>query len=59
MPDLVLTKSLIVLGRIIVVPGELSWIEMLVLKARSLIPLTRFLGFVWLIAAGFVMPDAS
>jgi hypothetical protein len=51
-------KWLVVFGLVIAAAGELSWIEILVPKALFLIPLTRFLGFVWVIAAGFTMPDA-
>jgi hypothetical protein len=33
-----------------------GWINLVVSKALFLVPLTRFPGFVWLIAAGFAMP---
>jgi hypothetical protein len=41
-------------GRVI---GELSWLDILFPKALLLIPLIRFPGFVWLIAAGFALPN--
>jgi hypothetical protein len=49
----VLPKWLIVFGLALALVGELSWISMLVPQAGVLIPLARWPGFVWLIAAGF------
>ena len=54
-----LPKWIVVLGLVLAVVGELSWFEMLTTKAILLIPLTRFPGFVWLIAAGFALPKRS
>jgi hypothetical protein len=51
-----LPKWIVILGLIVAVIGELSWFEMLTPKVLMLIPLTRFPGFVWLIAAGFALP---
>ena len=51
-----LPKWLAVTGVVIAVVGELSWLDILFPKALPLIPLTRFPGFVWLIAAGFWLP---
>lgn len=45
-----------VLGLVLAVIGELSWFSLIVPGAGVLIPLTRFPGFVWLIAAGFALP---
>jgi hypothetical protein len=50
---------LVVFGLALAVIGELSWISLFVPKALFLIPLTRFPGFVWLIAAGFALPKAA
>jgi hypothetical protein len=36
----------------VAVAGELSWFEILNVKLLPLIPLTRFPGFAWMIAAG-------
>ncbi|HEX4310452.1 MAG TPA: hypothetical protein VHZ25_10515 [Acidobacteriaceae bacterium] len=36
--------------------GELSWLNLILPKAVFLVPLTRFPGFIWLIAAGFLLP---
>jgi hypothetical protein len=44
---------IVILGLVVAVTGELSWFEILNVKLLPLIPLTRFPGFVWMIAAGF------
>ena len=51
-----LPKWLIVFGLVIAVIGELSWFDLVTPKALPLIPLTRFPAFLWLIAAGFLLP---
>ena len=51
-----LPKWLVVLGLVIAIAGELSWLNLLSSKALVLIPLTRFPGFVWLIAVGITLP---
>jgi hypothetical protein len=51
-----LPKWIVILGLIVAVIGELSWFEMLAPRVVALIPLTRFPGFVWVIAAGFALP---
>ena len=51
-----LPRWLIVIGVIIAVAGELSWLAMIFPSLLFLIPLTRFPGFLWLIAAGFLLP---
>jgi hypothetical protein len=38
---------------------ELSWFSMVIPAALSLIPLTRFPAFVWLVAAGFLLPKSA
>jgi len=50
-----LPKWVILLGLFVAVVGELSWFEMLTVKLLPLIPLTRFPGFIWIIAAGFTV----
>jgi hypothetical protein len=52
-----LPRWLIVFGLAIAVAGELSWLDLISPKALPLIPLTRFPAFIWLIAAGFLMPS--
>ncbi|MGB9029465.1 MAG: hypothetical protein WCC27_05015 [Acidobacteriaceae bacterium] len=51
-----LPRWVTVLGIVLGLVGELSWLALLFPKAVILIPLTRFPGFVWLIAAGFLLP---
>jgi hypothetical protein len=51
-----LPKWLVVLGIGLGVIGELSWFSLVIPKALFLIPLTRFPGFIWMIAAGFALP---
>jgi hypothetical protein len=52
-----LPRRIVWLGIAIAVVGELSWISMILPGAKFLIPLTRFPAFVWLIAAGFALPN--
>jgi hypothetical protein len=49
-------KWLAVAGVIIALIGELGWFEILSPRLLPLIPLTRFPGFVWMIAVGFALP---
>jgi hypothetical protein len=51
-----LPKWLVVFGLLLFVCGELSWLNLVFPKTLFLIPLTRFPGFVWLIATGFLLP---
>jgi len=52
-----LPKWLIVFGVIISIIGELSVLYLVIPNALHLIPLTRFPGFVWMIFAGFKLPN--
>lgn len=54
-----LPKWLVGFGLVLAVIGELSWLHLVFPKLLFLIPLTRFPGFVWLIATGFMMPKAA
>src|SRR6267378_7571165 len=54
-----LPKWLVVFGLMLAVIGELSALALVVPNALFLIPLTRFPGFVWLIAAGFALPKTQ
>ncbi len=47
-----------ILGLVLAVCGELSWLSIELRPALILIPITRFLGFVWMIAVGFALPTA-
>jgi hypothetical protein len=51
-----LPKWLVVFGLLLAVCGELSWLNLVFPKTLFLITLTRFPGFVWLIATGFLLP---
>jgi hypothetical protein len=51
-----LPRWLTIFGIVLGICGELSWLNLIVPKAVFLIPLTRFPGFVWLIAAGILLP---
>lgn len=53
-----LPKWIVGLGLLLAVAGEVSWLSLVLPKAIFLIPLVRFPGFVWLIAAGFALPRA-
>ncbi len=54
-----------ILGLVLAGIGELSWLNFEFPRALLLVPLTRFPGFVWIIAVGFALrsslrkPDAS
>jgi len=51
-----LPKWVVVLGLVLAGVGELSALSLVIPGALYLIPLTRFPGFIWLIAAGFKLP---
>jgi hypothetical protein len=51
-----LPRWLVVFGLLLAVAGELSWLHLVIPRALFLIPLTRFPGFLWLVAVGFVLP---
>ncbi|PYR34640.1 MAG: hypothetical protein DMF89_09560 [Acidobacteria bacterium] len=47
---------LVIFGIALAVCGELSWLNLLAPQFLPLVPLTRFPGFVWMIAVGVVLP---
>jgi hypothetical protein len=51
-----LPKWVVVLGLVLAVAGELSWFHLISPAMLFLIPLTRFPGFIWLIAVGVALP---
>jgi hypothetical protein len=51
-----LPKWIVIFGIVLAIFGELSWLNLIFPQALFLVPLTRFPGFVWLIAAGFKLP---
>jgi hypothetical protein len=51
-----LPRWVCIFGFVLAIVGELSWLNFEFPKALFLVPLTRFPGFVWMIAAGFALP---
>jgi hypothetical protein len=51
-----LPRWVIVLGLLLALAGELSFLQLAFPKLVFLIPLVRFPGFIWIIAVGFAMP---
>ena len=54
-----LPKWIVALGLVLALAGELSWLNLVLPQALFLIPLVRFLGFIWLIAVGFTLPSVA
>jgi hypothetical protein len=52
-------KWIVALGIAVAICGELSWLYMMVPGALPLVPLTRFPGFVWIIAVGLALPSSA
>jgi len=52
-----LPRWIAALGVVLAICGELSWLNLIFPSALFLIPLTRFPGFVWMIAAGIALPN--
>jgi hypothetical protein len=52
-----LPKWIVISGIVIAICGEFSWLNLITSKALFLVPLTRFPGFAWVIAAGFALPN--
>jgi hypothetical protein len=52
-----LPKWIVVLGLVLAAAGELSVFYFINPKLLFLIPLTRFPGFIWIVAVGFAMPN--
>lgn len=51
-----LPRWMVACGLVLALAGELSWLHLAFPKLLFLIPLVRFPGFLWLIAAGFLLP---
>jgi hypothetical protein len=51
-----LPKWICILGIVLAVAGELSWFHLISPAMLFLIPLTRFPGFIWIIAVAFALP---
>ena len=54
-----LPKWVVGLGLLLFAIGELSSLNIISAPPLFLIPLTRFPGFIWLIAAGFLIPSST
>jgi hypothetical protein len=52
----ILPRGLVITGVVLAFIGEASCLSLVFPKLLPLIPLTRFLGFIWLIIAGFKLP---
>jgi hypothetical protein len=50
-------RWLVVLGMIVAVAGELSSLSLIAYPANLAIPITRFVGFAWLILVGARLPE--
>jgi hypothetical protein len=55
-PAKLVPKWIVVLGVAVAICGELSWLYFMTPGALFLVPLTRFPGFVWLVAIGLALP---
>ncbi len=53
----ILPRWMVVFGILLAVCGELSWFSLVLPEWLFFIPLTRFFGFIWLIIAGFMLPN--
>ena len=53
-----LPRWMIVFGLVVAVIAELSWFSLLFPQLSILLPLARFPGFLWMIAAGFALPKS-
>jgi hypothetical protein len=54
-----LPRWICIFGFVLAISGELSWLNLELPKALFLVPLTRFPGFIWIIAAGFALPTRA
>jgi hypothetical protein len=50
-----LPRWLVGLGMLLAVTGELSWISLVAYPANFFIPITRFVGFVWMLAVAVAL----
>jgi hypothetical protein len=51
-------KWIMILGLLLAACGELSYFHLISAKLLFLIPLTRFPGFIWIIAVAFSLPNS-
>jgi hypothetical protein len=50
-----LPRWLAILGVVVAVTGELSWFSLVVFPANYFIPITRYVGFVWMVLAAVAL----
>ncbi|MFZ0745379.1 MAG: hypothetical protein WAM85_13290 [Terracidiphilus sp.] len=50
-----LPRWLVALGMILAITGELSWFSLVAYPANFFIPITRFLGFIWMLLASVAL----
>jgi hypothetical protein len=48
-------RWVVVLGMLVAITGELSWFSLIEFPANYFIPITRYLGFIWMIAAAVTL----
>jgi hypothetical protein len=55
----VLPRWLAVLGILLAIAGELSWLSLVSYPANFFIPITRYVGFIWMILASIALTRRS
>jgi len=50
-----LPRWLVVLGMLVAVAGELSWLSLIAYPANFFIPITRYVGFIWMVLAAVML----
>jgi hypothetical protein len=50
-----LPRWLVVLGMIVAIAGELSWFSLVTFPANFFIPITRYIGFIWMLLAAITL----
>lgn len=50
-----LPRWLVVLGMLVAIAGELSWLSLVAYPANFFIPITRYLGFIWMLLAAIML----
>jgi hypothetical protein len=50
-----LPRWIVALGMVVAIAGELSWFSLIAYPANFFIPITRFLGFIWMIAVAIAL----
>jgi hypothetical protein len=46
---------MVVLGILVAITGELSWFSLVAYPANFFIPITRYLGFIWMLAVAVAL----